>query len=277
MAGEDVYGYKVTTSLETQPPHHIQQKYASQQMRNLSGPALSKTFPPPLQQPPAHHHPPTFSSPRPQRPPLMSPPHPPQPNFYQHPRMFSPPGPTPTHFGAPRPPHPHMPPQRPLLSPPHQGGAGGVRFPPARPRVPPAQPYGPPVHVVPQPLPVRAIQAPLHNAPPTQIRGPEGKILVFRIPAVPEVALDQVNGRVVAIRLEACVKAEHLILWHSFSELQVLLRLNFVQTASAMKEDMIRTLIEKKQLRKEVRNIWTLSDMPNQIKYSATKQESKKF
>ena len=97
------------------------------------------------------------------------------------------------------------------------------------------------------------IQAPLHTAPPSKIRGPEGKILVFRIPAVPELALDQLNGQVVAIRLEACVKAEHLILWHNLSELQVLMRLDFIQTASAMKEDVIRTLIEKNQLKKEVR------------------------
>ena len=97
------------------------------------------------------------------------------------------------------------------------------------------------------------VPLPLHNAPPSQIRGPHGKILIFRIPAVPDAGLDQLNGQVVRIRLEACVKAEHLILWHSLSELQVLLRLDFIQTASAMKEDMIRTLCEKKQLRKEVR------------------------
>ena len=95
----------------------------------------------------------------------------------------------------------------------------------------------------------------MHTAPPSKIRGPEGKILVFRIPAVPEVALDQLNGQVVAIRLEACVKAEHLILWHNLSELQVLMRLDFIQTASAMKEDVIRMLIEKNKLKKEVRNI----------------------
>lgn len=70
---------------------------------------------------------------------------------------------------------------------------------------------------------------------------------------MPDVGLDQLNGQVVSIRLEACVKAEHLILWHNLSELQVLLRLDFIQTASAMKEDMIRTLCEKNQLRKEVR------------------------
>lgn len=52
--------------------------------------------------------------------------------------------------------------------------------------------------------------------------------------------------------MEACVKAEHLILWHNLSELQVLMRLDFFQTASAMKEDVIKTLIEKKQLKKEV-------------------------
>ena len=133
------------------------------------------------------------------------------------------------------------------MSPPHHGGG---RFPPERPGIAPGQPPSSPVY--PQPLPVYAIQAPLHTAPPSKISGPEGKILVFRIPAVPELSLDQLNGQVVSIRLEACVKAEHLILWHNLSELQVLMRLDFFQTASAMKEDVIKTLIEKKQLKKEV-------------------------
>ena len=260
MSGEDVYGCKVTTALETQPPPHVQQKHGpSHLMRNLSGSSLSNSFPPNLKSPPPVHHPPhpPFMSPRPQRPPLMSPPHPPRPNFHQHPGMFSPPGPTPPgHFGAPQPPHPrmpqpHPPPQRAplLMSPPHQGGG---RFPPARPGIPPGQPPSFPAY--PQPLPAFAIQAPLHTAPPSKICGPNGKILVFRIPAVPEFGLDQLNGQVVAIRLEACIKAEHLILWHNLLELQVLMRVDFIQTASAMKEDVIKTLIEKKQLKKEVRH-----------------------
>ena len=54
------------------------------------------------------------------------------------------------------------------------------------------------------------------------------------------------------IRLEACIKAEHLILWHNLSELEVLLTVDLIQTASAMKEDMIKNLCEKNKLRKEV-------------------------
>ena len=72
MAGEDVFGSKIKTSPESQPPPHIQ-KNASQQMKNLSGPSLSKSFPPPPQAPPTHQVP-TFSSPRPQRPLLVTPP-----------------------------------------------------------------------------------------------------------------------------------------------------------------------------------------------------------
>lgn len=83
------------------------------------------------------------------------------------------------------------------------------------------------------------------------MRGPQGKILIFRIPAVPD--LEKLKGEVVGVRLEACIKAEHLILWHNLSELQVLLRVDLMQTASVMREDMIRSLCEKNQLRKEVR------------------------
>ena len=132
----------------------------------------------------------------------------------------------------------------------------GVRYPPIQ---PPIQRYAPSPD---RPHLLHNVPLPLHAGPPSQIRGPEGKILIFRIPAVSEAALDQLNGQVVAIRLEACVKAEHLILWHNLSELQVLLRLDFIQTASAMKEEMIRTLCEKNQLRKEVKlfinSVWIL-------------------
>ena len=222
MAGEDVFGSKISTSLEA-PPSSRNQNQSSEQIRHLSGPALSKTFPPPPQPQPSHY-PPAFSSPRPQRPPPVQPP-----------QYFPPPH----HFG----PHPARMPGPPLLSPPHQGGGG--RFPLIRPGVPPGYPYGPSPSRPPVPVP-------LHSAPPSQIRGPQGKVLIFRIPVLPGGSLDQLNGQVVGVRLEACVKAEHVILWHNFNELQVLLRVDMIQTASAMKEDMIRTLCEKKQLRKEV-------------------------
>ena len=47
--------------------------------------------------------------------------------------------------------------------------------------------------------------------PPSQlpkgaIPRPEGRILVFKIPPVPEAHLDQLNGHMVSVRLEASVK-----------------------------------------------------------------------
>ena len=69
---------------------------------------------------------------------------------------------------------------------------------------------------------------------------------------ITELELDQLNKQMAAICLEACIKAEHQILWHNLLELQVLMRVDFMQTASAMKEDVISTLIEKKQLKEEV-------------------------
>ena len=227
MAGEDVFGCKIKTSLETQPPPHVQ-KNASQQMKNLTGSSLSKSFPPRPQPPPTHQGS-TFISPRPQRPLLMSPPQ------QQYQRFPLPPGPmSPPHQG-----------QRPPFSPPHPGGGG--RFPLIRPGVPPGPPYAPPKGqtLVPPPVPA---------ASPTQIRGPHGKILIFKIPAVSNI--DQLNGQVVGIHLEACVKAERLILWHNFTELEVLLRVDIIQTASAMNEVMIKTLGEKNQLKKQVSTVW---------------------
>lgn len=217
----------IKTSLETQPPPHVQ-KSTSQQMRALSGPALSKSFPPAPHSPPAHQAP-AFNSPRPPRPPLMSPPHQHQ-GFPHPPHAFSPP-----HHGGP---------QQPLFSPPHQGGRGGGRFPLMRPGMPgPRPPYGPPAN--------RPLLPPPVNAPTSsQVLGPQGRILIFKIPAV--FNIDQLNGQVVGIHLEACVKAERLILWHNFSELEVLLKVDIMQTASAMNEAMIRTLCEKNQLKKQV-------------------------
>ena len=47
-------------------------------------------------------------------------------------------------------------------------------------------------------------------------------------------------------------QASHTVLWHGLSELQVLLRLDLEQTASARKETMIKTLILKGALKAEV-------------------------
>ena len=49
------------------------------------------------------------------------------------------------------------------------------------------------------------------------------------------------------------LQAECLTLWHSYTEMQVLLQLNFQQTAKARKEEMILKLWEKGSLKPEVR------------------------
>ncbi len=48
------------------------------------------------------------------------------------------------------------------------------------------------------------------------------------------------------------MQASHLILWHSYSELQVLLKVDFIQTALVRREEMVRTLYERGELRPEV-------------------------
>ena len=53
------------------------------------------------------------------------------------------------------------------------------------------------------------------------------------------------------------LQAEELILWHSFSELQVLLKVDFVNTAIVRKEDMIRSLYERGELRQQVRHLYS--------------------
>ena len=47
-------------------------------------------------------------------------------------------------------------------------------------------------------------------------------------------------------------QAGRLVLWHSYSEMQVLLRLDFLQTAIVKKDDLIRMLWEKGDLRPKV-------------------------
>ena len=47
-------------------------------------------------------------------------------------------------------------------------------------------------------------------------------------------------------------QAGRLVLWHSYSEMQVLLRLDFLQTAIVKKDDLIKMLWEKGDLRPKV-------------------------
>ena len=43
-----------------------------------------------------------------------------------------------------------------------------------------------------------------------------------------------------------------MVLWHNFFEVQILLQVDFLNTAIVRKEEMIRTLYEKGELRPQV-------------------------
>ena len=62
----------------------------------------------------------------------------------------------------------------------------------------------------------------------------------------------KVCGQLDAVNVPPPLQASHTVLWHGLSELQVLLRLDLEQTASARKETMIKTLILKGALKAEV-------------------------
>ena len=59
-------------------------------------------------------------------------------------------------------------------------------------------------------------------------------------------------GISLTVYLSPSLQAEHVILWHSYSELQVLLRVDFYQTALARRDDLIRTMYERGELRPQV-------------------------
>ena len=61
------------------------------------------------------------------------------------------------------------------------------------------------------------------------------------------------------LQSHASLSAQVTILWHSYSELQVVLKLDFVQTATIMKEELVRSLYEKGELKSEVRNVLMFS------------------
>lgn len=52
----------------------------------------------------------------------------------------------------------------------------------------------------------------------------------------------------------AMLSAEVMVLWHSYAELQVVLRLDFMQTAIIRKEEIIQTFYQKGELKTEVRD-----------------------
>lgn len=81
------------------------------------------------------------------------------------------------------------------------------------PRFPP-----PPMHVAPP------------NAPPPQLpRGPiprpEGKILIYKIPPLPDTEIDHLNGQVVSLRLAASIKVSVLVVYYEWVWMHVVLHI----------------------------------------------------
>ena len=53
---------------------------------------------------------------------------------------------------------------------------------------------------------------------------------------------------VLSLQSDAFFSAQHRVLWHSYSEIQVLFKLDFIQTAMIRKEEIIQALYEKGDL-----------------------------
>lgn len=175
MNGEDVFGSRIQTSIEPLTPYDAK----IQQMANLSGSDFSKSFPPEIPPPTA----PPMNTPR------FHSPH--MPTRHVGVRTFGPRmGPS-----INRPP----PPQRPPPSYPSK------MQPPYSQQIP----FSPTSPDQPRPFLVRASPPQHTRIPAAPIRG---KILVFRIPPVPETHLDQLNGHMVSVRLEAFVKVSVFLL-----------------------------------------------------------------
>ena len=152
---------------QLEPPNPYDTKM---QMQNISGPDLARTFPP--RAPPHPANVPGFRSPHlpPRRMNHYPPPRGHPPHIFPPPRvMYAPPPP---------------PPPRPRIN--------------MAPRFPSSVPGSPPSSWNPTPLG--------SQLPPGPIKRPDGKILVYKIPPVPEVDIDKLSGHVVAFRLAASVK-----------------------------------------------------------------------
>ncbi|CAI8016947.1 Meiosis regulator and mRNA stability factor 1 [Geodia barretti] len=242
MRGEDVFGCRINLCLDysQRPPNPP---------------------PPPLQ----NHHPPHI---HPHPPPLF--PHPPPPGsgpqgFHQisgRPLGHSfPPAHRPSPLFPRSPPLPRFPPPQPgfVPRPPPPQSYPLLRSPL---RGPPPQFSGPPPPNVPLPP---SIQLPRRPPPDpasyskmaaTPAPRPEGKILIIKIQASNESdQFEELGRQVLMISLEANIKMERgrsLVMWHSFSELQMLLRLDFRGTAVVRKEDLIRTMWDKGDLKPNV-------------------------
>ena len=225
--------------MESPTPSQQQQHHS---MKRLVGPDLNKSFPPAhspqrppnnagglavgpgavARTPPLNHRPPPPIMGPPMPRPLLPPPHPrggmPPPLMNQFPPPRGPPRPL---FPGPPLPRPPMLPAPSTLPPPPPGFS---RF--------PRPPNGNPQHL-----------------PRGAIPRPEGKILIFKIPPHEEPVLHENVHR---LQANAFLSAEVMILWHSYAELQVVLRLDFMQTAIIRKEEIVHTLYERGELNAEV-------------------------
>lgn len=65
------------------------------------------------------------------------------------------------------------------------------------------------------------------------------------------------------LQVDAFFSAQHKVLWHSYSEIQVLFKLDFIQTAIIRKEEIIQLLYEKGELTTEVRFLPFLPELPD--------------
>ena len=282
MNNEDVFGAKISTSLEMEPNPPAPPNGGRGNFQHLAGPALGKSFPPSKKLPasqlpgPSHRTPPMPARhmqqqppfphsrapqmPFPPRQPLLFPPAP----FQQamipgHPQQQHPPlhGP---------PPHLMHPNARPQML---RGPVG--RPMPLRPgAIHPAPMMG---HPVSQPPPMGGVPLPLQphisrpaiplltshqvrrfkqlpclgikDLPKGSIPRVDGRILVFKVPPDQEPHMEQ---NVVALLQDAFFSAQHRVLWHSYSEIQVVFKLDFVQTAIIRKEEIIQELYQKGNL-----------------------------
>lgn len=240
MKGEDVFGYKIDTALEASIAPPPQQ----QGMKDLVGGALAKSFPPVMMKQAENFGPRTPPS-------LHRPGYPPHPVHPPPPVHHPPP---PVHVPLPHPRGPYGNPPPPLMNqfPPLPRGP---QFPPplmaARPPLMPAHPQPSMLPPAPHPLP-RFSTPPSGNPkllPKGSIPRPEGKILIFKIPPFEEPNLHQ---NIHLLQANAFLSAEVMVLWHSYAEMQVVLRLDFIQTAIIRKEEIIHTLYERGELKAEV-------------------------
>lgn len=246
MNGEDVYGHRVSTSLEAELPHssHPPMPHSSSgnDFQHLVGPGLGQSFPP-SQKPRNVPMPPYRTPPLPGR------------HIIQHPLPAILPQPLHPHPGhrypfQPPPINPRGPPYS--IVPPNNaairggGGRGGMQ--PDYRHSPPLDVHRPVLHL-PQSKPLPRFPHPpcanIKNLPKGPIPRHDGRILVFKVSPEEEPHMEH---SVHALQVDAFFSAQHKVLWHSYSEMQVLFKLDFIQTAIIRDQDIIKLLYEKGEL-----------------------------